>query len=189
MVGIGFIYPMFKAMVEGHKTQTSRMGSRKYQVGQRLYVKEPTVLWGYPGAYPEDKDVIHQWYDCKFTGVSYLWDGQTAPPETFWKQYNKMFMPAGAARHIIEITNVETKRLGDFDADDYRREGMKEHMAMPLVPGERPTSEWRVDLANDSCFAREDPAEVFRYILKLTAGKDIYDPEMSPTVYQFKLVK
>lgn len=189
MVGIGFIYPMFKAMIEGDKTQTSRFGSRGYKMGQRLYVKEPTVLWGHPGAFPADDQVIHQWHDCKFTGVSYLWDGQTAPPETFWKQYNKMFMPCKAARHIIEITNVTIKSLRDFDADDYRREGMKEHMAMPLVPGERPTPEWRVDLANDSCFAREDPAEVFRYILKLTAGKDIYHPDLTPTVYEFKLVK
>ena len=90
---------------------------------------------------------------------------------------------------------VGRKRLGDFTADDYQREGLKRNIswAMPLSqtsvnPAEKPKIERSLELANDLVKTDPDPLQVWQYLLKLTDRKFVYDPETWVWTYQFKLV-
>lgn len=202
MQGALFIYPMFKAVKEGNKTQTSRFGEKQlWKEGQRLYIKEPVYLYGTVGASPPDDKVIYQRGDAKYTGVCYAWDNDLPKndPDIFWTEKKKLFCPEKAARLFLEVESVERKRLGDFTNEDYKREGLKRNMSLPMPElkiGEpipplamKPTIEWSLELANNLVKTTDTGLQLFYYLLKLTDKHFNYDPEMLAWVYKFKLVE
>jgi len=201
MVGALFIYPMFKAVKEGNKTQTSRFGDKpQWKEGQKLYIKEPVYLYGTVGENPAPEKVIYQKGDAKFTGVEYAWDNGVPAntPDVFWIEKKKLFCPEKAARLFIQVESVERKRLGDFDDDDYKREGLKRNLTLPipdLKVGEpmppvamRPTIEWSLELANNLVKTTDTGLQLFYYLLKLTDKEFQYDPDRLAWVYKFKVV-
>ena len=202
MVGALFIYPMFKAIRAGNKTQTSRFGDKPlWKEGQKLYIKEPAYLYGRVGENPPDNKVIYQKGDAKFTGVEYAWDNGVPAntPDVFWIEKKKLFCPEKAARLFIEVESVTRKRLGDFTIEDYKREGLIRDMSLPIPDfkiGEpspplamRPTIVWRLELANDLVKTADTPLELWEYLLKLTDKDFQYDPERLAWVYKFKVVE
>lgn len=189
MVGALFIYPMYVAGRDGLKTQTRRFGDKpSWKAGQTLYVKEPVYLTGQIRKSADPRKVVYEKGDLKFTGVQYLWDNPEAPndPELFWILKQKLFCPEKAARFFIRIEDVQRQRLGDMTEDEYRAEGLQQHFAVSLDDRSAPGKEWRVEMANDLMFSDPDPAKVYAYLLKATAGsKDVYDPEALVWAYRF----
>lgn len=189
MVGALFIYPMFQACRQGLKTETRRFGEKQnWTVGQRLYVKEPVLLLGDVGKKPKPSAVIWEQGELRFTRVQYLYDDQVLPDssEVFWIKKQKLFCPQNAARYMIEIRSVKRQRLGDMTEADYHAEGLQQHFAVALDDRSAPGKEWRVEMANDLMFSDPDPAKVYAYLLKATAGgKDVYDPDALVWAYRF----
>lgn len=206
MTGALFIYPMFKAIIAGNKTQTSRFASARqgltkqilsanserplWKEGQRLYIKEPVYLCGTVGENPPQDQVIYQRADAKFTRAEYAWDNgvPTNNPDVFWTYKQRLFCPEKAARYFIEVEGVERKRLGDFTIEDYQREGLQKHLALPQVEGGTVYPEWRLELANDLVLSDYEPLPLWKYLLKLTDKKFVYDHDRLAWVYRFKLV-
>jgi len=202
MQGALFIYPMFKAIWSGNKTQTSRFGEKPlWKEGQKLYVKEPVYLSGRVGVTPPDNQVIYQRGDAKFTQVTYAWDGlfPENSADIFWTKKEKLFCPEKAARVFLQVESVEKKQLGDYTIEDYQREGLKRNMSLPipeLKVGEpipplamKPSIEWTLELANDLVLSKDNPLELWKYLLCLTDKKFEYKPEKTAWVYKFKVTK
>jgi hypothetical protein len=189
MQGALFIYPMYVAARDGLKTQTRRFGDKpNWKAGQTLYVKEPVYLTGQIGKPANPAKVVYEKGELKFTGVQYLWDEPAAPndPELFWILKQKLFCPEKAARVTIRIEDVWQQRLGDMTDADYRAEGLQQHFAAALDDRSSSGKEWRVEMANDLMFSDPDPAKVYAYLLKATAGgKDVYDPDALVWAYRF----
>lgn len=188
MVGALFIYPMFQAARLGLKTQTRRLGEKPtWKVGQTLYVKEPLYLLGTAGENPPPGRVIYERGGLKFTRAQYVWDNSLYPsePDVFWRSQRKLFCPEKAARFEIKIQSVKQQLLGCMTADDYLAEGLQEHYAIALDDRSRSKKEWRVEMANDLMFSDSDPAKVYAYLLKATAGKDVYNPDTAVWAYEF----
>lgn len=189
MVGALFIYPMFEACRQALKTETRRFGDKpSWKIGQRLYVKEPVILIGRVGKQPREKDVIWQKGELKYTHVQFMWDDPQLPndPDVFWTIKQKLFCPEKAARFEIEIADMKHQRLGDMEECEYRAEGLQRHFAVALDDRSAPGKEWRVEMANGLMFSDPDPAKVYAYLLKATAGgKDVYDPDALVWAYRF----
>lgn len=189
MVGALFIYPMFAAARAGEKTETRRFGDKpNWKVGQTLYVKEPVILMGTAGEKPAPERVIYQRGELKYTRAQYLWDDVEIPadPAVFWERKQKLFCPEKAARYQMKILSVKRQRLGDMTDEEYLAEGLKKHFAIALDDRSNSGNEWRVHMANDMMFSNEDPAKVYAYLLKATAGgKDVYDPDKFVWAYKF----
>lgn len=189
MVGALFIYPMFHAARQGLKTETRRFGDKPaWKIGQRLYVKEPVILIGRVGKQPREKDVIWQKGELKYTRIQFMWDDPQLPndPDAFWTIKQKLFCPEKAARFQIEIADMKRQRLGDMEESEYRSEGLQQHFAVALDDRSAPGKEWRVEMANGLMFSDPDPAKVYAYLLKATAGgKDVYDPDALVWAYRF----
>jgi len=128
MQGINFTEPMFKAVIEGRKTQTRRIikdsdivcvvdagtvlyestGERvkpRYKVGETLYLKEP-------------------YFDCTDEGQEGLYYRYRGDNMGLYVWQNKRFMPAKYARYFIKITGVRCERLQDISDADCKREGL-----------------------------------------------------------------
>lgn len=189
MVGALFIYPMFQAARQGLKTETRRFGEKQnWQVGQRLYVKEPVILIGRVGKQPREKDIIWQKGELKYTRIQHMWDNPELPndPDAFWTIKQKLFCPESAARYMIEIRSVKRQRLGDMEDCEYRNEGLQQHFSVALDNRSAPGKEWRVEMANGLMFSDADPVKVYAYLLKATAGgKKVYDPDAMVWAYKF----
>lgn len=189
MVGALFIYPMFQACRQGIKTETRRFGDKpSWKIGQRLYVKEPVILTGHVGKPADPRKVVYERGELKYTGVQYMWDSPELPssPDVFWRINQKLHCPEKAARFFITIEDVKRQRLGDMTEDEYRSEGLQQHFAVALDDRSAPGKEWRVEMANDLMFSDRDPAKVYAYLLKATAGgKDVYDPNALVWAYRF----
>ena len=189
MQGVLLIYPMQVAAWQGLKTETRRFGDKqRWQVGQRLYVKEPVILIGDIGKTPKPKEVIWEQGELRFTRVQYLYDDQALPEgdSVFWIRKQKLFCPEAAARFMIQITDVKRQRLGDMTESEYRAEGLQQGMSIALDDRSPSRKEWRVEMANDLMFSDPDPAKVYEYLLNATAGgKKVYDPDAMVWAYKF----
>jgi len=189
MQGALFIYPMFNACRKGLKTETRRFGEKaNWKAGQTLYVKEPVILTGQVSKKADPRKVVYERGELKYTGVQYVWDDPEIPrsPELFWTLKQKLFCPEKAARFFITIEDVRRQRLGDMVESEYRAEGLQQHFAVALDDRSTSGREWRVEMANDLVFSNPDPAKVYAYLLKATAGgKDVYDPDAMVWAYRF----
>lgn len=111
----------------------------------------------------------------------------------------KLFCPEKAARVFLQVESVEKKRLEDYTIEDYQREGLKRNMSLPipeLKVGEpipplamKPSIEWTLELANDLVLSKDNPLELWKYLLCLTDKKFEYKPEKTAWVYKFKVTK
>ncbi len=126
MKGICFIEPMFHQTITGNKTHTRRivkaheersilMPSPRYNVGEKVYLKEPYKIL------PEHKN--SPFYRFELYDVNELIRHDYPVVENgFWK--NKLFMPESAARYFIEFTNVRIEKLQDISEEDCIKEGI-----------------------------------------------------------------
>ena len=132
MKGIIFTEPMFRAAIEGRKTQTRRIlnpqpkdiydaaWNRKprYNEREKVYIKEP------------------YFFDEYKNQVAYKYYPSILPSGCLNGYYykNKLFMPAKYARYFIEITSVRCERVQNISDDDCRKEGIEEFKGAYLAP-------------------------------------------------------
>lgn len=172
MKGICFIEPLFIATVEGNKTQTRRIEKKpkpRFNVGDIVFLKEPYCEMPFGG------------YDYKFDaaqiGITYK---------------NKLFMPAKAARHFIEILGVRSEPLQSITDADCLAEGIIE---------ERPEY-WNMEtgkaaygipirLSKYTIYASQwfdTPREAYASLINQINGRGTWDSNPIVTVYDYALV-
>lgn len=155
---IQFSVPMVKRLIHGAKTQTRRLdrpAGNPYQVGDRLYVREPwRVARRYDGYSPVSSRRDGPILTPRAMSVLYIAGGQAANMEgggwTFdwhnprhmpdWagKFRQAMHMPRWASRLTLTVTDVRIERLHDISYEDCIAEGIEMESADPpfyYVPG------------------------------------------------------
>jgi len=112
---------------DGYGTADFKFHKPRYQVGDKLWVKE-SYCHGI------------EWDDCKSSKVDplcggndiwYLADGPR-PTEGWGKTRLGMFMPKWAARTWLEVVSVRPERLQDITEEDCWKEGIDKHEAEKL---------------------------------------------------------
>ena len=211
MQGICFKEPLFHATVEGLKTQTRRLLSKKdndlveqfmtgyiakgfgnivpsgiikprYKVGDIVYLKEAYCLIN-----------PVEW------GAQYKYDKRVfvengLPIE--WK--NKLFMPAEYARYFIEITAVRCERLQEISNEDCMKEGIKkfrEYEDLCKIPISQIGSDddvyhWDYDLAQNMGIGTVDKSPIGAFAALIDSiKKGTWDANPYVFVYEYKLIK
>lgn len=150
MKGILFKEDMFKAVIEGRKTQTRRViksPSDFFSVNWRP--SEPEKKWvrqadadGFESflnkpvnprynvgetIYLKEPYVYRSKHDKVYYKFDYYQNNQLINGEPYahdgWK--NKLFMPESAARYVIKITDVKVERVQDISEEDSMAEGVE----------------------------------------------------------------
>lgn len=185
MKGICFKEPLFRATIEGGKTQTRRImepqpdgnfnGKNcfgvfqnsnfgnpvavkpRYKVGEVLYLKEPynDEASQYRTLYKFDNDV-----------------GNAG--KGFWK--NKLFMSEEAARYFIRITGVRGERLQDISEEDCIKEGIRHDEANPGYTG------WYT-----GTLIRSTPQAAYAALIDQINGRGTWDSNSWVWVYDYEL--
>jgi hypothetical protein len=133
MKGILFKEDMFKAVINGNKTQTRRIIPEKELADDKLmtdkkiqkflceararYKKGEVVFMKEPFAIKE----IHQ--EPPGDPISYLYN--TSHLKEDFDFQNKLFMPAKYARYFIKIKDVRVEKLQDISYEDSISEGIR----------------------------------------------------------------
>lgn len=139
MKGILFKESMFRAVIEGRKTQTRRIvtpqpderglrttntlfedwhGNKakpRYKVSEIVYLKEP---------YIDDLTMNKVFYKFKPEDKKEIEEFQLPYIPNPWK--NKLFMPSEVARYFIKIKNVRAERVAEISEEDAIAEGIVE---------------------------------------------------------------
>jgi putative transposon-encoded protein len=192
MKGICFIEPLFHAVINGTKTQTRRIvkpqpidkpelntifkrwvywlfgesnaiKQPRYQVGEKVYLKEPYSLYVNNG----NIEVMHKY----MTGCSE--DGD-------YKWRNKLFMPEKYARYFIEITGVKCEQLQDISGEDCIKEGV--FIFPDKING-------KTIYTYDANTGYEIPQNAYTALINQINGKGTWESNPYVWVYDFKLVK
>jgi hypothetical protein len=128
MKRIGFTQDNFASVVLELKTQTRRLGTPKYNVGDVLALLEPTQVQGiYDEGFPPAVTVFYPWGNCTvddlfISGASY----QKLIARKDWsKLAQPRFMLDDFARYCIEITEVREQELQAISRDDAIAEGVR----------------------------------------------------------------
>ena len=176
-----FTEAMFKAVIEGRKTQTRRICKSqpkhnvyqhaglfwdgeiaikpRYKVWEKLYLKEPYCIDNDGFTYYKYNPHIIMDYEPK-------------------KWYNKLFMPAKYARYFIQIEGVRCERLQAISDEDCIREGIYTSEDGECFCNGRKDNFW---FAN----AKSAYADLFETI----NGKGSWDSNPYCWVYTFKLIE
>ena len=191
MKGILFKEKMFKAVIEGRKTQTRRTVKglaldwldnagfspefvsdpdnrmARYNTGEVVYLKEPYCDDSFLGS----------------TMYKYLWHDNTISvvPEPKWK--NKLFMPEKFARYFIKIIRVRCERLVDISADDVLSEGVDYLGKLPVMLTGKPSREQLHELA--TMIARGE----YQTLWESINGKGSWELNPWVWVYEFRLIE
>lgn len=153
------------------KESDNRCFIPKYKVGEKVYLKEPYIL--YQEDYQESK--LSQsgiQYAYKF-GSNLSIEEITGKSDSKWN--NKLFMPESAARYFIEITAVRAERLQDISDKDCLKEGIELYN--------------NYDGTYGGYSAPTTPKEAYAALINSINGKGTWEKNPFVWVYDFKLVK
>ncbi len=154
--------------------------SPKYKVGEKVYLKEPYIL--YQEEYQESK--------TSQSGIQYAYkfgnhlsiEEITGKSDSKWK--NKLFMPESAARYFIEITAVRVERLQDISDEDCMKEGIQLNPeAIPI--GYPFGSKFSY---NNGYYNYTTPQEAFAALIDKISGKGTWEKNPWVWVYDFELI-
>ena len=123
MKGILFKPDMIKAIVEGRKTVTRRLGDKpRYKVGEIVYIKEVWRIINAFASSPSDfgieyLTVTHEvrWWRDNGNIMSYPIDEKLRSP---------LFMPSIYARYFIQVIDARQENLQDITEPDVDAEGL-----------------------------------------------------------------
>jgi hypothetical protein len=138
----------------------------RYQIGEKVYLKEPyaEAYNGYVHEY-EPSDILLK----------------LSKEEIKWK--NKMFMPASAARYLIEINNIKVELLQDISDEDCMKEGIKNgikyNLGLPFLRYTYP--------GNDTFY--KTPREAYAAEIDKINGNGTWDSNPYMFAYEFELIK
>jgi len=144
MKGILFKEDMFKAVIEGCKTQTRRIckpqpgideflsfdgyllylnSYSRYNEGELVYLKEPFYI--------DDEDGYLEYKYGYYDGNKW-WDNPIIPfhNDIRGRWQNKLFMPACYARYFIKIKTIRLERLHEITWQDTLAEGVGRHITI-----------------------------------------------------------
>jgi len=203
MKSINFTEQMFRAVIDGRKTQTRRImkpqigdckkscsgrGSCNFKFvdnglleGCDCYdVHKPRYKVGETVYLKEPYCVISE----RLNSLIYKFDNKPIFDDVKWK--NKLFMPEKYARYFIEITAVRCERLQDISGEDCIREGIfKTHYTdgkgwVHYDHRKRavPTSSW--------C---QTPKKAFECLIYEIYGFEVWEANPFVWVYEFELIK
>ena len=193
MKGIIFSEAIFKAVIEGRKTQTRRIMKTqpievwdgvpiksasdtiaiykeiklRYKVGEVVYLKEP---YQYVGGYN--------------AGIKYKYDNDeniNLIVGIIWK--NKLFMPEKYARYFIEITDVRVERVQDISEEDCLKEGI---LCKKFIGD---NSKYFYETPTISSGFYDTPQQAYAALIDKINGKGTWEANPFVWVYEFKLVK
>lgn len=114
-----FSGPLVRAILDGRKTQTRRLGDlwRKVEVGDRMWVRE---TWNTESFVYDD----HKPLDIPPGAlIVYRADRKQWHKETRWRP--SIFMPRWASRITLDVVEVRREPLQDIDEADARAEGLE----------------------------------------------------------------
>lgn len=178
MKGICFIEPLLAATVEGYKTQTRRTGKPRFVIDDVVFLKEPYAYEGEQGYSADPQRFIYK-YDYPHC-VSAFVDPDTIPDKSVVDWKNKLFMPARAARHFIEITGIRSEKLQDISNEDCIKEGI---WAAEDI-GSLGISYWYGGCNNST---HKTPQEAYAALIDKINGRGTWTANPTVTVYEYKL--
>jgi len=183
MKGIMFKEDMFKAVIEGRKTQTRRIV--KIDPSFNLIGKGITGFTTFEdsklniyGVYPryDNREVIYlkEPYMLINNIPYYRYNDEKESNGGLLKWKNKMFMPEKYARYFIKITNVRVERLQDISEEDSMTEGI----SLPNY-AEQTITDVRYP----------EPSAIFQDLWNSINGSESWDINPWVWVYTFELIK
>lgn len=156
---------------EPEKFEIHQLLNPKYNIGEKVYLKEPYVISG--------KYIIYKFgstigRECDNAGVK-------------WK--NKLFMPESAARYFIEITGVKSERLQDISEEDCFKEGI-EFDSDPNSEANTIGHSFGVKFPYNNGYANyTTPRKAYAALIDKINGKGTWERNPYVWVYDFKPIK
>lgn len=151
----------------------------RYKIGDILYLKEP---------YIDDSDMfftafpIHEILTYNGGTILYQYGNDTSILDSVYgdrvKWKNKLFMPAYAARHYIEIIAVRGERLQDISNQDCIKEGIYKHISHARVY-------W---MNGFDGLMYETPRYAYEALINKINGKGTWDSNPWVWVYDYELI-
>ena len=185
-------YGLTKAVLEGRKTQTRRIGyqgtfKRYFNCGfclegadkNKLFINDGNEVVAKSNFKIGEEVAIAQRYidlDDKFYRLLGIYKGGM-------KGYrNKMFVKADLMPHRIRITNIRVERLQDISEEDCLAEGIQDIVGK-MYPG---THFYCITKA-DTCYVT--PREPYAKLIDKISGKGTWERNPLVFVYEFELIK
>ena len=211
MQGICFIDQLVPAVVKERKRQTRRIATHqnfsyselsnvcqgiyispakpKYKVGEIVYIKEPYIALTSKG----ERYISYSDYTIKKVPDNVSLDvflKVEQKSETQKGYLNKLFMPAWATRHFIEIISERAERLQDISEEDCITEGIQKWENLKGLPKKsRSVPEllrWNDGISWENHATAQ---EAYASLINDINGKGTWEKNPFVWVYEFKLVK
>lgn len=185
-------YGLTKAVLEGRKTQTRRIGyqgtfKRYFNCGfclegadkNKLFINDGNEVVAKSKFKIGEEVAIAQRYidlDDKFYRLLGIYKGGM-------KGYrNKMFVKADLMPHRIRITNIRVERLQDISEEDCLAEGIQD-----IVGKTYPETHFYCITKADTCYVT--PREPYAKLIDKISGKGTWERNPLVFVYEFELIK
>lgn len=199
---IQFSVPMVRALIEGTKSQTRRL-TQQYQIGDRLYVREPwRVARRYDGYSPVSSRHGGPILTPQTMSVLYIAGGQAANmegagwtfdyfnprhmPEWAGKYRQAMHMPRWASRLTLRVSDVRIERLHDISEDDCLAEGLQVLTEGDADGDGRPVT-FTYYRGGDDLPWTQDPGEAYFALLDMLHGEGFADSNPQLVAYSFSI--
>lgn len=185
-------YGLTKAVLEGRKTQTRRIGyqgtfKRYCNCGfclegadkNKLFINDGNEVVAKSKFKIGEEVAIAQRYidlDDKFYRLCGIYKGGMKG------YYNKMFVKADFMPHRIHITNIRVERLQDISEGDCLAEGIQD-----IVGKTYPETHLYRIKKGDTCYGT--PRKPYSKLIDKISGKGTWDRNPLVFVYEFELIK
>ena len=193
-------YGLTKAVLEGRKTQTRRIGyqgtfKRYCCCGFCLEGADKNKLFINDGnevvakskfKLGEEVAIAQRYIDLAEDDEFYRLCGiHGMPLECIGSEkgcYNKMFVKADLMPHRIRITNIRVERLQDISEEDCLAEGIQD-----IVGKTYPGTHFYCITKADTCYGT--PRKPYSKLIDKISGKGTWDRNPLVFVYEFELIK
>ena len=193
-------YGLTKAVLEGRKTQTRRIGyqgtfKRYCNCGFCLEGADKNKLFINDGnevvaksnfKIGEELAIAQRYIDLAMNDEFYRLCGiHGMPLECIGSEkgcYNKMFVKADLMPHRIRIKNIRFERLQDISEEDCLAEGIQD-----IVGKTYPGTHFYCTTKADTCYVT--PREPYAKLIDKISGKGTWDRNPLVFVYEFELIK